>query len=243
MEAATEPPVEPAEAPRSRCHPVSVVPAPPAPAENTLPPMPVEAAASPVAAASALTAAFEAGESHALSAAPEAVAAPAWPRTRLIAIVGAVVIAAVVIALIRGFSRPSAQPPLVSAHTEAAAQSPATAAPAAVELRCEYPPRRRARRAGGGAPGHSGRVADRPPHHPWTHQGLGARGRGYGRVGVRRGRRSRGTQPLLPAARGRGGEEVDLPADGGIGATHHAGAVRFQPGRYDGARASCIVTG
>lgn len=134
VKATREPPVEPAaEAPADPAAEaaVPVVPAPPAPAENTLPPMPVEAAASPVAAASALTAAFEAGESHALSAAPEAVAAPAWPRTRLIAICGAVVAAAVVFALIRGLSRPSAQPPLVSAHTEAAAQSPATAAPAA----------------------------------------------------------------------------------------------------------------
>ncbi len=126
--AVTAPAVQPTVDPATE----SVVPAPPAPAENTLPPMPVEAAVSPAAAAPALTAALEAGESPVLSAAPEAVAAPAWPRTRLIAILGAVVVAAVVFGLIRGLSRPSAPPPLVSAHTEAAAQSPATAAPAAV---------------------------------------------------------------------------------------------------------------
>ncbi len=100
--------------------------------ETTLPPMAVDAAASPVAAASAPTTAFEAGESPAVSAAPKAVAAPAWPRTRLIAILGAVVAAAVVFGLIRGLSRPSAPPPLVGAHTGAGVQSPATPAPAAV---------------------------------------------------------------------------------------------------------------
>jgi serine/threonine-protein kinase len=125
VEPAAEPPVDPAIEPA-----VPVVPAPPAPPEHTLPPMPVEAAASPVAAAPALTAAFEAGESPALSAAPEAVAAPAWPRTRLIAILGAVVVVAVVVGLVRGLSRPSAPPTLVSAHTEPAAQSPVTAVPA-----------------------------------------------------------------------------------------------------------------
>jgi TonB family protein len=134
--AVTEPAVEPAVKPavEPTAHPAteSVVPAPPAPPESTLLPMPVEAAASPAAAAPALTTAFEAGESPALSGAPESVAAPAWPRSRLIAIVGAVVIVVAAIGLIRWLSRPSAPPPLVSAHTEAAAQSPATAAPAAV---------------------------------------------------------------------------------------------------------------
>ena len=122
--AVTEPAVEPTVEPTVDAPTESVVPAPPsssAPPENTLPPIPAEAAASPVAAAPALTTEFE----------PEAVAAPARPRTRLIAILGAVVAAAVVFGLIRGLSRPSAPPPLVSAHTEAAAQSPATAAPAA----------------------------------------------------------------------------------------------------------------
>jgi len=126
--AVIEPAVEPTVVPPAT---ESVVPAPPAPPENTLLPMPVEVAPSPAAAAPALTAAFEAGESPGPSAAPEAVAAPAWPRTRLIAILGAAVAAAVVFGLFRALSRPSAPPPLVSAQTEGAAQSPATAAPAA----------------------------------------------------------------------------------------------------------------
>jgi TonB family protein len=123
-----EPTVEPTGDPATD----SVVPAPPAPPEDTLPPMPVEAAAFPALAAPALTAASEAGESPAVSAAPEGVAAPAWPRTRLIALLAAVVAAAGVFGLIRWLSRPSAPPPLVSAQAEAAAQSPGTAAPATV---------------------------------------------------------------------------------------------------------------
>jgi TonB family protein len=105
---------------------------PPAPPVDSLPPIAVEAAPSPATAAPAVTAESEPGESPVLTAASEVVAAPARPRTHLIAIAAAVVVAAVAFGVIRGLRRPPAPLPLVSAHAGAAAEAAATAVPTTV---------------------------------------------------------------------------------------------------------------
>jgi TonB family protein len=95
--------------------PVESTADPAAPPVATLPPIPVGAAPAPATDTPAV-----------------AVAAPAWPRSRLIGILAAVVVAAVAFGLIRGLHRQSTPLPLVSAPAGPAADSAATAAPAVV---------------------------------------------------------------------------------------------------------------
>jgi outer membrane biosynthesis protein TonB len=116
-----------------------VVPASPTPPAEILTPAAMEAAPSPSIDIAAITQTPEADESPALSAAPEAVAAPAWPRTRLIGILAAVVVAAVVFGLFRGLHRPPAPLPLPSAHAGVAAASAAISAAAAVSPAASVP--------------------------------------------------------------------------------------------------------